>query len=287
MSIVYLNGEYMPLEEAKISPLDRGFLFGDGIYEVIPSYDGQFVGFEPHIKRMLSGLEEIEINHNFDRAFFKQVCSDLCEKNGLGNLGIYIHISRGADTKRSHAYPKDLTPTIFVYAYDIPAAPKADPNLAKTYKVATHHDMRWQRCNIKTTAILGNVMHYQHGHKAGYDETLLFNADDELTEAASCNAFIVKDNVIITPELDSQKLPGITRLLLIEILSKHSNFKIEERVVTYQEVKSADEIWLTSSTKQVGPVVEMDGDPIGNGKAGPVWQEAQRLFSLHQFDYND
>ncbi|NVK25099.1 MAG: D-amino acid aminotransferase [Gammaproteobacteria bacterium] len=286
MSIVYLNGEYMPAHEAKISPMDRGFLFGDGIYEVVPSYGGQFVGFEPHMTRMFDGLAAIEIQHEFSLEYFRDVCQTLCEKNGNGNLGIYIHISRGTDVKRHHAYPKDVRPTLFAYTFDIPAAPSADIEKAKTYKVNTHQDLRWQRCNIKSTALLGNVMHYQHGHAAGCDETLLFNADNQLTEASSCNAFIVKDGVVLTPNLDSQKLPGITRLILLDILKKYSDIKVEERIITRAEVDNADEIWITSSTKQVGAVVELDGKPVNGGKIGPVWQQAQSLFSTHQFDYN-
>lgn len=287
MSVVYLNGEYLPMAEAKISPMDRGFLFGDGIYEVVPSYEGQFVGFGPHIDRMLNGLAEVEIKNDFTKAFFKEICSQLCEKNGNGNLGIYLHVSRGADTKRFHAYPEGITPTLFAYTFEIPPAPTADINKAKTYKVATHQDLRWQRCNIKSTALLGNVMHYQQGHKAGYDETLLFNAQNELTEAASCNAFIVKDGIVITPELDTQKLPGITRLVLLNILQKYSDIKVEERIVTRDEVLNADEVWITSSTKQVGAVVEMDGKAVADGKIGPVWQQAQTLFSKHQFDFDE
>lgn len=286
MSIVYLNGDYMPAEQAKISPMDRGFLFGDGIYEVVPSYDGKFVGFGPHIERMFKGLAAVEIKHDFTVETFKDICDKLCVQNGKGNLGIYIHISRGADTKRFHAYPVGIKPTVFAYAFEIPPAPTADISKAKTYKVVSHQDLRWHRCNIKSTALLGNVMHYQQSHQAGCDETLLFNDLNELTEASSCNAFIVKDGVIITPELDNQKLPGITRLVLLDILRQHSDIQIEERVITKQEVESADEIWLTSSTKQVGAVIELDGKPVGEGKIGAVWQQAQSLFSAHQFDYN-
>lgn len=286
MSIAYLNGEFMPLAEAKISPLDRGFLFGDGIYEVIPSYDGKYIGFAPHIQRLFDGLAAIEIKHSFDQQYFRDLCDQLAEKNGLGNLGIYIHISRGADTKRHHAFPANLSPTIFAYCFEIPAPPVSDPNTAKTFKVVSGEDKRWQRCHIKSTALLGNVLHYQQGHEAQCDEILLFNGSGELTEAASCNAFIVKDGVIITPQLDQQKLPGITRLVLLQVLAKYSDFSVEERVVTRQEVEQADEIWITSSTKQVGPVVALDGKPVGEGKPGPVWQQVQSLFSKHQFDFN-
>lgn len=277
----------MPVTEAKISPMDRGFLFGDGIYEVIPSFGGRLVGFTPHMKRMFGGLNAIEIEHEFSFDMFKTICRNLCEKNGSGNLGVYIHISRGTDDKRHHAFPTGLTPTVFAYTFEIPPAPTSNISAAKTYKVNTHEDLRWQRCDIKTTALLGNVMHYQHGHAAGCDETLLFNNRDELTEGSSCNVFMVKNNVIATPELDAQKLPGVTRYMLLTILKQHSNFRVEERVITKNELVQADEIWLTSATKHIGPVIELDGQPVGTGKIGPVWQQTLDLFSAHQFDFND
>ncbi|WP_206483029.1 aminotransferase class IV [Thalassotalea sp. G2M2-11] len=287
MSIVYLNGEFIPPEQAKISPMDRGFLFGDGIYEVIPSYDNKFVGFTPHIDRLLDGLAAIEINHPYDHAFFEEICHQLCEQNGGGDLGIYIHVSRGADTKRHHAFTQNIRPTLFAYAFEIPPAPCVDDTKINTYKVISAQDLRWQRCNIKSTSLLGNVMHYQRSHQAGFDETLLFNEKDELTEAASCNCFIVKDGVVITPKLDHQKLPGITRLLILDILDKYSDIPVEERVVTRDEVFAADEIWLTSSTKQVGPVRQLDDKIINNGNLGDIWRQTQALFTAHQFDYND
>ena len=285
MSIVYLNGQYMPIEQAKISPMDRGFLFGDGIYEVVPSLEGRFIGLGPHIDRFLKGLAAIEIHHSFSRELFKDICVSLSEKNGGGNLGIYLHVSRGADTKRYHAFPEDIQPTLFAYTFTISDSAIDAP--VKTYKVATQTDLRWQHCDIKSTALLGNVLHFQQSHAAGYDETLLFNAKDELTEAAACNVFVVRDGVVSTPLLDSQKLPGITRLLLLKILTEHSDQEVHERVITKQEVMSADEIWLTSSTRQVAPVVSVDERVLGSGEPGPIWKQAHALFCRHQFDYND
>lgn len=285
MSIVFLNDSYMPMEEAKISPMDRGFLFGDGIYEVIPSYDGNLVGFAPHIDRMNQGLELIGIDFKWDVKKWREVCESLIEKNGGGNLGIYLHVSRGADSKRFHAYPEGVKPTVYAYAFEIPAANVPDKSKAKAYKVATTEDLRWQRCNIKSTALLGNVMHFQHGHNQGYNETILYNANNEMTEGSACNAYIVKDGVIITPPLDNQILPGITRLMLLDILAKHTDIKVEERVVTMDEVFKADEVWLTSSSKEIAPVVEIDGKPVGDGKIGDVWLAAQTAYSQNKVNY--
>lgn len=285
MSRVYLNGSFMPMSEARISPMDRGFLFGDGIYEVIPCYRGKTVGLAPHLSRMQDGLDAIELPMKLDQDEWRQIIAELAESNEGDNLGIYIQISRGADTKRHHAMPKNITPTCYAYAFEIPPPPKADKVTAPRYEVSATRDLRWQRCNIKSTSLLGNVLHYQHGHSRGHQETLLFNADDELTEAAACNVFIVRDGVIATPLLDHQKLPGITRLMLLDMLRRHSTRRVEERVVHRDEVDAADEVWLTSSSKEVAPVVAIDGKPVGSGDVGDVWLEAENLFSQHRYDY--
>jgi len=285
MSTVYLNGEYMPMEEAKISPMDRGFLFGDGIYEVIPSYDGKLVGFGPHLDRMQDGLDAIELKLTIDKAAWRQICAELIEKNGGGDLGLYFHVSRGADSKRNHAYPEGIEPTVYAFSFEIPPAPVPDKSQVSPYSVSTTEDLRWKRCNIKSTALLGNVMHYQHGHARGDNETILYNHDMELTEAAACNVFVIKDGVVATPDLDYQKLPGITRLMLIDILRKNGSIPVEERTVTLDELLAADEVWITSSSKELAPVVEIDGTPVGDGQVGDVWLAAQILFTQHKFDY--
>ena len=149
-------------------------------------------------------------------------------------------------------------------------APEPDKSKATPYKVSTTEDLRWKRCNIKSTALLGNVMHYQHGHAQGNSETILYNPDKELTEAAACNVYVIKNGVISTPELDYQILPGITRLMLIDILRKDGAITIEERTVTLDELLGADEVWITSSSKELAPVVEIDGTPVGDGQVGDV-----------------
>jgi D-alanine transaminase len=285
MSTVYLNGEYLPMEEAKISPMDRGFLFGDGIYEVIPSYDGRLVGFTPHMSRMQDGLDAIEISMRVDRDEWREIANRLIALNGGGNLGIYIHVSRGADTQRNHAYPAGVSPTIYAFAFEIPPAPVPDKSAASCYTVATTEDLRWKRCNIKSTALLGNVMHYQHGYALGHKETILYNQDGEVTEAAACNVFVVKHGIVATPLLDHQKLPGITRLMLLEILRRDGTIPVEERVVTMRELEQAEEVWLTSSSKEIAPVIAVDGRPVGDGKVGDVWLAAQTLYTAHKFDF--
>jgi len=274
----------MPLDQARISPMDRGFLFGDGIYEIVPSYQGKMVGFGPHIARMQGGLAAIEIKLDWNEDQWREVCTTLLEKNGNGNLGIYLHVTRGADTKRHHAYPEGIEPTVFGYAFDIPAPPIPDREHIHPYTCSTGHDMRWHRCNIKSISLLGNVMHFQQGHSKGDNEILLYNANNELTECGACNAYIVKDGVVSTPLLDNQILPGITRQLLLGILKADGSIPLEERTITMDEVWDADEVWISSSSKEVVPVIKLDGKPVGDGKPGPVWEKAAKLYSAGKYD---
>ena len=285
MSIAYLDGAYLPIEEARISPLDRGFLFGDGVYEVVPSYAGSMVGFAPHIARMQDGLAAIGMTLDWSESDWAELCNRLISENGTGNLGLYLHVSRGADTRRFHAFPKNVNPTVFAFTFEIAPPPVADKALAHGYHVATAKDLRWRRCHIKSTALLGNVLHFQQGYESNCDETILYNSNNELTEASACNAFIVKDGVVITPPLDNQLLPGITRHIVLDILRKDGVIKVEERVVTMDEVNNADEVWITSSSKEIAPVTQIDGVPVGDGQVGDVWLAAQTLYSANKFSY--
>jgi len=285
MNIVYLNGEFMPVSQAKISPLDRGFLFGDGIYEVIPSYAGKMIGFIAHIDRMINGLAEIGINFNWDHAKWRELCDQLYQQNGGQALGIYLHISRGADNKRFHAYPENVEPTVFAMTFEIPIPEKPNKMTRKGYALKSIEDLRWQRCHIKSTALLGNVMHFQQGVEANCQEVLLYNDNQELTEASSSNIYIIKNGVVITPLLDHQILPGITRKLLLDILRKDGSIVVEERVVTLKEAKSADEIWISSSSKEIAPVTILDGKKVGDGQVGAVWEKAAELYTKNKFNY--
>lgn len=285
MSIAFLNGDFVRLAEARISPLDRGFLFGDGIYEVIPSYAGKMVGFGPHIERMKNGLEEIGIDFDWDIEQWRDLCSELIEINGNGNLGIYLHVSRGADNKRFHAFPENVEPTVFAFTFAIAEPNPADRNAVKGYSLTSTEDLRWKRCHIKSTALLGNVLHFQHGYENGSNETLLYNANNELTEASASNIYIVKNGVVATPIADNQILSGITRLLVLDILRKDRSIKVEERTISMDEVRNADEIWISSSSKEIAPITELDGKPVGDGQVGEVWQKALSLYAENKFNY--
>ena len=234
---------------------------------------------------MQDGLDAIEIKLAVVHEHWRKIASELIERNGGGNLGIYFHVSRGADTKRHHAYPEGIAPTVYAFSFEIPPAPVADKSAATPYTVATAEDLRWKRCNIKSTALLGNVMHYQDSYAQGHNETLLYNQDGELTEAAACNVYVIKNGIVATPLLDYQKLPGITRLMLLEILRRDGSIAVQERVVTLSELENADEVWISSSSKEIAPVIEIDGKVVGDGKVGDVWLAAQTLYSAHKFDF--
>lgn len=287
MTIAFLNGEFMPLSEAKISPMDRGFLFGDGIYEVIPTYHGKAVGMTGHLSRMRDGLAAISITNPYSAQQWQQNLDELIDANAShfpsGNIGVYFHISRGTDTKRYHAYPQNITPTVFGFAFEIAPAQPLEADKVKPFRVALEEDKRWQRCHIKSTSLLGNVMHFQAGVESGVQETILHNSDGIITEASSCNVFMVKDNAIFTPPLDNQLLPGITRQIALEAF-KQAGLVVEEKWFTTEDLFNADEVWLTSSSKEIAPVIEVDGKTIGTGEVGSMWEKAIKAYHNYKFE---
>lgn len=285
--IVYLNGEYMPAEEARISPFDRGFLFGDGIYDVTPSYGGRMVGFHLHLQRMKNGLDELGFtDYVLSDEEWLEVAINLMERNEPENLGIYFHVSRGSEGRRFHGFPEQTKPTVFGMVIEIDPHPDVpDRTTKKGLKAITAEDLRWRRCHIKSTALLGNVLHFQKGYEQGQNETILYNARGELTEASHSNVFIVKDGRVITPPLDNQLLPGISRHIALESLRADGSIPVEERVVTMDEVRQADEVWITNSSKHIGPIVELDGQPVGDGKVGEIWEKAMRIYEAHKYDF--
>ncbi len=289
MTIAYLNGEFKPLEEAQISPMDRGFLFGDGIYEVVPSYRGKIVAGNLHAQRMNNGLSEIGIRVPTVDGDWVAIAEQLLEGNieyfPDENIGIYIHVSRGADTKRFHAFPDNVRPTVFAFAFNIAPSNQPDRSQITGLNVQTQEDLRWRRCHIKSTSLLGNVMHFQDSYGKGVNETILYNQDEMVTEASVSNVFAVIDGEVVTPPLDNQLLPGITRHILVNSIIKDSQFKLTERSISLAELKRADEVWLTSSSKEVAPVVVIDGLPVGDGNVGEVWEAVAKSYHTHKFAF--
>ena len=287
MSTAYLNGDYLPLEQAKISPLDRGFLFGDGAYEIIPYYQGRAVGLIAHIERLLDGLGALSIDCELGRKDWYDLVDDLVVRNkgSETNLAVYVHVSRGADSGRFHAYPKDISPTIFCFAFVIKDPEPCDRHKALGYRVISHEDLRWHRCHIKSTALLGNVMHFQQAHAGGDDECLLFNKAGELSEGSASNVYVVKSGVVITPPPSNQILSGITRRIVLDALRKDGSVRVEERAVSMDEVRRADEVWLSSSSKELVGVTHIDGQAVGDGKVGVLWERAFALYTSAKFSH--
>lgn len=286
MTQAYLNGVFTALEDAHISPMDRGFLFGDGVYEVIPCYGGRLVAMPYHLERLGQSLSGIALTSPHNNDTLTSILTELVDRNGGGDLGVYLQITRGAAPKRQHAFPERIEPTVFAYTFAITPPSDGSPETAKCFSAVTRIDQRWDRCHIKSTALLGNVLHMMEAIDAGAEEVLLFNSDDELTEAAACNVFVVCNGTVLTPALDHQILPGVTRRQCLELLQEHTDWPVEIRPVLRREVEQAEEIWLSSSTKELAPIVKLDGKAVGIGKPGRMWAVAQKLFHEYRFSAN-
>ena len=284
MNTVFLNGNFMPLEDAKISPLDRGFLFGEGIYEVIPCYQNKLVAWEWHMERLQAGLRELNIGLHFSIDDLKQWCQQLTQYNPEPDQGIYIHITRGAETRRFHGWSNTSEATVFMMAYPIPAITEPTRENTKTLTVKVEQDKRWRHCHIKSTSLLGNVMHFQDAMEEGKNEVLLLSADGKVSEASTSNVFILSNDVVKTPPLSADLLPGITRRIILAILREYSDFKVKEQHFEIDELMAADEVWLTSSTKGVVPVVKVGDALIADGLAGAAWLKTAQLYFQHRFD---
>lgn len=270
MSIVYLNGEYLPAEKAKVSVLDRGFVFADGVYEVIPSYGGHLLRLEQHLQRLNNSLDGIRLANPLDHIQWTKVLEEIIERNSENNqdLSIYLQVTRGA-AKRDHVFPDQINQTVFVMATPMSAVPAEQ--LENGIFAITHDDIRWRYCHIKSIALLPNTLMRQVALEAGAAEAIL-HRDGQVTEGAASNLFIVHSGHILTPQKDECLLPGITRDLVLEIAA-NSGLDCQEADISLQMLREAEEIWVTSSTKEILPVTQLDGQPVGNGKPGPVWRD--------------
>jgi D-alanine transaminase len=271
MTVVYLNGQYIPDTEAKVSVFDRGFLFGDSVYEVIPFYAGKPLGERQHLARLKESLRKTEIQSALSSTDWLAIFNTLLEKNELtaSDARIYLQISRGSMASRQHAIPEKITPTVF--ATVTPAQRPSIKDLEKGVSLVTVDDFRWHQNHIKATALLGNILQLQHAMSQKADDAILVR-DGFLTESTASNVFIVKDNVICTPVADKLILHGITRAIVLNI-AKQLDIPTEERAISFEELRHADEIWLTGSSKEIVPVLKLDGETVGTGQPGAVWQQ--------------
>lgn len=269
-SKVYLNGEYLPLSEAKVSVLDRGFLFGDGVYEVIPSYFGDLFRLQDHLDRLQDSLSNIRLELPYSIDQWLEILSPLLDKTK--DQYIYLQITRGVTAKRDHAFPEDPVPTVFAMCSDI----KPFAGVKTGVKALTMEDSRWEMCNVKATTLLANVLLRQQAVEQGCAEAIL-HRNGYVTEGAASNLFAVIDGIIITPEKTAEILPGITRKVILEI-AKNNDLQCSEEIISLEALQTASEIWITSSTREIIPVVELDSKPVGEGVPGPVFHKMNQLF---------
>lgn len=276
--IVYLNGKFLPLEDAYVPVLDRGFIFGDGVYEVIPVYSRRAFRLREHLQRLQHSLTGLRLANPYSPDAWEQLVQKLIAQNEPEDQSLYLHITRGV-APRDHAFPKNAVPTIFMMSNPLLIPSKEQVENGVT--AISSNDIRWDRCDIKAIALLPNVLLRQMAVDAGAVETVLFR-DGILTEGSASNIFAVEKGVILAPPKDNHMLPGITYDLLLE-LAKANGIPVEIGHFNEARIRAADELWITSSTKEILAIVTLDGKPVGIGKPAPMFQ---RMHSLYQ-DYKN
>lgn len=273
MSTVYLNGEFLPLEQARIPVLDRGFLFGDGVYEVIPVFGGQPFRLDEHLGRLSYSLGQCRIREPHTAEQWHSILEQLIAIHGGNDQAIYLQVTRGVAPGREHAFPEGVTPTVFAMSRPIPQPPEQPPAGVQAVVLP---DIRWARCDIKSISLLGHVLLTQDAIEAGAREALLVR-DGCVWEGASSNLFAVIDDTLITPPKGPYILGGITRDLLVE-LGRARGLRCEEAAIPEASLRRASELWITSSTREMVPVLQLDGEVVGSGQAGPVFRQLWDLY---------
>jgi D-alanine transaminase len=275
LPICYLNGAYLPLSEARVSPLDRAFLFADSVYEVLPVFDGRPFRFREHFDRLARSLREIRLESPHTHDQWLAILDAVVSRNGGVDMYVYVQVTRGMEFGRNHAFPAVTRPTVFIMASPLPAmtAEIREQGLA----AITVEDFRWGRCDIKSTALLANVLMKQQAADAGAQEAIIVREGDVM-EGSSTSIFVVTAGVLATPPNSMHILPGTTRDAALELASAAS-MPLEVRRIPVTQLHSADEVWLASATRDVLPLTRIDGRAIGTGKPGPQWQKMAAAFA--------
>ena len=271
--MIFLNGKFMPVEEARVPVLDRGFIFGDGVYELIPVYSRVPFRMDEHLARLERSLAAVRIRNPYSRAEWRDIILQLVAKQPFEDQGVYFQVTRGV-AKRDHAFPKDAVPTVFVMSNPLVNPPQELVERGAAAVSAT--DDRWHHCDIKSISLIGNCLLRQVSADAGAVETILFR-DGFLTEASASNVFVVKGGVILSPPKSNLILPGITYDVIAEI-AQAAGLPLEYRDISAAEVRGADEVWITSSSKEVLAIVTLDGQPVAGGKPGPMFRRVHALY---------
>lgn len=278
MAIVYLNGQYLPAEKATISVLDRGFIFGDGVYELIPCYNGSILRLQEHLQRLDNSLIAIRLKNPHVQQQWQQIIEQVMQKNGGGSLSIYLQVTRGV-APRDHALPAGIQPTVFIMAK--PLTGISEDIVQNGTAAITLEDYRWLHCNIKAISLLPNVLMRQQAVDQGATEAILIR-DGLITEGSSSNVFIVDDRQrLITPAKSQYLLPGITRDLILD-LAKKLNLECLEQSINTEQLQQANEIWITSSLREVQAVTTLDGQVVGDGRPGPLWKKVYQALQDHK-----
>ena len=277
-AVVYLNGEYLPQTQARVSVLDRGFLFGDGVYEVIPVFGGEPLRLNEHLERLQRSMDRVGLQNPLSISEWNDVFQTLLERNPGGDRSIYLQVTRGVSPVRDLSVAEDIAPTVFVMVNDI--KPVEYDTLERGIEAITVDDFRWKACDIKSVSLIANVMIRLHANRSSVVDAIMVR-DGLLTEGTASNVFMVHDNVIATPPKSECLLPGITRDLVIE-LARANGFIIEERDIRESELETADEIWLTSSTREIAPVVKINEHTVGNGVAGECWKKMIAIYQAYK-----
>lgn len=273
MAIAYLNGEWGVPSETKVSVLDRGFMFGDGVYEVIPVYNGIPFALTAHLQRLKRSLKEVNIESPCTDAQWEELIMQGIKRSQSDFVLVYLQITRGADDFRSHVFPKKPNPTVFLMATEEAALKNRD---IKSLAAVTLADYRWGKAHIKSISLLANGMLRNEAISRGVDDVLLLR-DGFLTESSASNVFIVKDGIILTPPKTNYLLHGITRDHVVT-LAEETQMKLQQEQISESDLKSADEIWITNSSHEVWPVGELDGELVNGGEPGPVFREMDQHF---------
>ncbi len=270
MDEIYLNGQYTSKSSAQISVMDRGFLFGDGVYELIPVFNKKVFLLHKHLNRLRNSLDLIGMKPIDD---LEKVIDNLISNNTKKNFFIYLHITRGEQAHRNHVYPKSIEPTVLIMCEEYPSYNQDQIKIG--FSACIQEDFRWLKSNIKSISLLGNVLLKNLASSNNFYETLLIR-DNKLTEGSASNVFIVKDKVVYTPKLSNELLPGVTRDLLIDLLN-NNGMKVIESDITQDELLLSDEIWCSSSTNAVVPIVKVNDSIIGSGSTGEISMLAHRI----------
>ncbi len=272
--IVYLNGEFLAIEKATVSVLDRGFLFGDGVYEVIPVFGRRPLRIDEHLRRLQNSLSRISLDNPFDEDSWKQIFTQLLEQNPGEDRAIYLQVTRGQHAIRDLKIQADKQPTIFMMVLQVGAV---DVNeLEKGIETITMDDFRWHACDIKSISLVANVMLREQATQSGVVDAVLVR-EGFVTEGTASNFFMVKQGVLSTPPTSQHLLPGITRDLILE-LAEENGITCQIRPIKQEELVTADEIWLTSSTREIAPVIRLNGKDVADAKAGLVWKKMIHIY---------